>query len=224
VLERVAGEYEEKLAPAIERVWDDEIRDLRRDLVIWVQKMAEHVNWRPEYFEFSFGLKDDGRDSRSVPDPVLVDGRFLLRGSVDLIEEIPGQRVLRVTDHKTGKNRSTPDLVVGGGAVLQPVLYSAAVEQALGRRVLSGRLYYCTTAGGFVEHEIALTDAVRQRGLEVLEVIDRAIGEGFLVAAPREQACAWCDFRPVCGPREEERIAGKKADRLADLAALRNLP
>ena len=75
-----------------------------------------------------------------------------------------------------------------------------------------------------VEHEIALSDIVRARGLEVLEVIDRAIAEGFIVAAPDEGACTWCDFRAVCGPREEERVARKKADRLADLQALRAMP
>src|SRR5205823_7262146 len=86
VLERVAAEYAEQLAPAIERVWHDEIEELRRDLAIWVQRIAEHAEWLPEYFEFSFGLRDEGRDARSVPDPVVVAGRFLLRGSVDLIE------------------------------------------------------------------------------------------------------------------------------------------
>ena len=35
-----------------------------------------------------------------------------------------------------------------------------------------------------------------------------------LRAAPAERACTWCDFRPVCGPREEERITRKAADRL----------
>jgi len=224
VLEEVAAQYEEQLAPAIERVWHDEIRDLRRDLVIWVQKMAESPAWHPSYFEYSFGLHDDGRDPRSTPDPVLVDDRFLLRGSVDLIEQTPGQPLLRVTDHKTGKNRATPDLIVGGGAVLQPVLYGMAVEKALGQRVLSGRLYYCTTAGGFADHEIALTDAVRGRALEVLEIVDRAIGQGFLVAAPGERACTWCDFQSVCGPREEERVARKHAQPLTDLTALRDMP
>ncbi len=68
VLDRVATEYEEKLAPAIERVWRDEIDDLRRDLSIWVQRMADERDWMPEYFEFSFGLNDDGRDPRSLPD------------------------------------------------------------------------------------------------------------------------------------------------------------
>ena len=59
-----------------------------------------------------------------------------------------------MTDHKTGKNRSNPDLIVGGGSVLQPVLYSVAVERGLGKRVVAGRLFYSTTVGGFVEHEI----------------------------------------------------------------------
>ena len=223
VLDRVAADYAEKLAPAIERVWRDEIDELRRDLGIWVQKLADDDTWRPEYFEFSFGLNDEGRDPRSLRDPVLVDGRFVLRGSVDLIERKGGEDVLRVTDHKTGKNRSNPDLIVDGGRVLQPVLYSVAVAQGLGRSVEAGRLYYCTTAGGFADHPVPITDYTRSQGLTVLAIIDRAIEQGFLVAAPDKGACRWCDFRAVCGPREEERVAEKKPDRLADLAALRSM-
>src|ERR1043166_1675143 len=51
------------------------------------------------------------------------------------------------------------------GAVLQPVLYSAAVEQGLGKKVVTGRLYYCTTAGGFAEHPIPINDYNRNQGL-----------------------------------------------------------
>ena len=43
------------------------------------------------------------------------------------------------------------------------------------------------------------------------------------MAAPAERACTWCDFRPVCGPREEERIKHKAGDRIADLEALRSM-
>ena len=223
VLERVAADYAEKLAPAIERVWRDEIADLKRDLGIWVRKLAEPSAWQPTYFEFSFGLNDEGRDPRSLAHPVLVDGRFLLHGSVDLIERHTGLDVLRVTDHKTGKNRSNSDLIVGGGAVLQPVLYSAVIEQGLGKKVVAGRLFYCTTAGGFGEHEIPINDYTRGQGLQVLTIVDRAVENGFLVAAPAERACTWCDFRPVCGPREEERVRRKAADRLGDLDALRSM-
>ena len=145
----------------------------------------------------------------------------ILRGSVDLIEHDPVRDVLRVTDHKTGRNRSTPDLIVGGGAVLQPVLYSLAVERGLGKKVVAGRLFYSTTAGGFVDHEIQLDDYKRGQGLQVLAVIDRAVEMGFLPAAPGDRACGWCDFQPICGPREEERVRRKAADKLADLTALR---
>jgi ATP-dependent helicase/DNAse subunit B len=223
VIARVSADYAERLAPAIERVWRDEIDEIRRDLGIWLQKVAEPSAWRPMYYELSFGLNDEGRDPRSLPDPILVDGRFVLRGSVDLVEHRADLDVFRITDHKTGKNRSTPDLVVGGGAVLQPVLYSVAVEQGLGKKAVAGRLFYCTTAGGFIEHEIPVNDYTRGQGLQALTIIDRAVEQGFLVAAPAERACTWCDFRPVCGPREEERTKRKPADKLADLEALRSM-
>ena len=221
---RVAATYHEALAPAIERVWRDEVADIARDLRVWARRLPEAGGWQPEYFEFSFGLSDEGRDPRSAPDPVLVDGRFLLRGSVDLIEQKPGATLLRVTDHKTGKNRTTWKTVVGGGAALQPVLYSLAVEKILSTPVASGRLFYCTAAGGFADHEIPINDANRRAGLEALEIVDRAIELGFLPAAPADRACVWCDFRTVCGPNEEKRVRMKSQDKLGDLRALREMP
>jgi CRISPR/Cas system-associated exonuclease Cas4 (RecB family) len=222
VLDRVAAEYAEALAPAIDRVWRDEIDELRQDLGIWVQKLTDGGVWHPKYFEFSFGLSDEGRDPRSLRDPVVIDG-FVLRGSVDLIEHRDDLDVLRVTDHKTGKNRSTPDLIVGGGKALQPVLYSLAVERGLDKRVVAGRLFYSTTAGGFMEREIPIDGYARAQGLQVLTIIDRAVEMGFLPAAPEKDACRWCDFRSVCGPREEERVGRKSPDRLGDLLALRSM-
>jgi ATP-dependent helicase/nuclease subunit B len=222
VVDRVAAEYAEALAPAIDRVWRAEIDDLRQDLGIWVQKLTDGGVWHPRYFEFSFGLSDEGRDPRSLRDPVVIEG-FVLRGSVDLIEQRADLDVLRVTDHKTGRNRSTPDLIVGGGKVLQPVLYSLAVECGLGKKVAAGRLFYSTTAGGFVEREIPIDDYTRARGLQVLTIIDRSVERGFLAAAPEKDACRWCDFRSVCGPREEERVGRKSPDQLGDLLALRSM-
>jgi hypothetical protein len=223
VLDRVAAEYEEQLVPAIQRVWLDELNELRRDLLIWVRRLADDTSWVPTYFEFSFGLNDEGRDPRSLADPIVVDGRFVLRGSVDLVEYRHDLDVLRVTDHKTGRDRSTRDLIVGGGAVLQPVLYSVAVERGLGKKVVDGRLFYCTTVGGFAEHKIAVNDYTERQALQVLEIIDRAVEHGFLVAAPAERACTWCDFRPVCGPREEDRVKRTNKAPIPDLEALRSL-
>jgi CRISPR/Cas system-associated exonuclease Cas4 (RecB family) len=240
VIAAVAAKFEEDLAPAIERVWQDEIGDIARDLHVWVRRLAAapaagsagSAGWTPAYFEFAFGLpRDEGRDPASVPDPVLVDGRFKLRGSVDLIESrtaapeaSPSARMLRITDHKTGRNRTSWKTVIGGGAILQPVLYSLAIEQALKAPEQSGRLFYCTSAGGFAEHEIPINEANRRLGLEALEIVDRAIELGFLPAAPAERACAWCDFLSVCGPDERRRVANKAPDKLGDLEALRERP
>jgi ATP-dependent helicase/nuclease subunit B len=219
----VATRYKDELAPAIERVWDDEIASIGRDLRVWVRRLPNGDGWVPTYFEYAFGLRDqDGRDPASVDDPVLVDGRFVLRGSVDLIER-QGD-ALRITDHKTGKNRTTWKTVIGGGAILQPVLYALAVEQALGKPVKVGRLFYCTSAGAFTDHQIPLNEANRRMGIEALEIVDRAIELGFLPAAPGDRACTWCDFLPVCGPDEPRRVRNKAAEKLGDLEALREKP
>src|SRR4029450_6653225 len=85
---RVAEDERARLAPAIQRVWDDELAIMQRDLGRWTQMMAADKDcWVPQCFEFAFGLSDDrGRDAASLPGPVLIDGRFVLRGSIDLVE------------------------------------------------------------------------------------------------------------------------------------------
>jgi CRISPR/Cas system-associated exonuclease Cas4 (RecB family) len=108
--------------------------------------------------------------------------------------------------------------------MLQPVIYGLAVEEILTQPVREGRLFYATTAGGFAEHPVPLTEVNRRAGLEALEIIDRAIELGFLPPAPAERACAWCDFRPICGPDEPRHVRKKAAERLGDLLALRDMP
>jgi CRISPR/Cas system-associated exonuclease Cas4 (RecB family) len=104
------------------------------------------------------------------------------------------------------------------------VLYGLALEVATGELVKSGRLWFCTSAGGFKEIDVPISETTRRAGLEVLEVIDRAIEHGTLAAAPRSGACEWCEFRTVCGPHEEYRTGRKAAGRFADLEALRSRP
>jgi len=229
-VEEVAEQEHDQLAPAIERVWKDEIAAIRRDLRLWVDQIAHAEDgWVPMMFEWAFGLKDggplaEGRDARSRRDPVLLEGRFLLHGSIDLVEEHATTKALRVTDHKTGKYRGKDRMVIGGGRTLQPVLYSMALESALQRPVVQGRLYYATSDGGFRDVTIPINDVSRRAGLEALEIIDRAVETGFLAPAPDENACSWCDFRPVCGSTAERRSHRKSQDAMADLLALRRKP
>jgi ATP-dependent helicase/nuclease subunit B len=224
-LTRVAANYAELLAPAVDRVWQDEIAGIRTDLHIWARDLAAGTEWEPWLFEFAFGLPDaPGRDPNSQREPVTIDGRFILRGAIDLVERRHGTNILRVTDHKTSKNRSERGSIIGHGQQLQPVIYSLAVEAATGCTVESARFSYCTTAGGFSEHSVPINERTRRMGIEALEIIDRAVELGMLPPAPAEKACAFCDFLPVCGPNQERHARRKSREQIADLLELRNRP
>jgi CRISPR/Cas system-associated exonuclease Cas4 (RecB family) len=228
-LDRLAARYHEDLAPAIDRVWIDEVESMRTDLKGWVHHVANEAGeWVPIRAELGIGFPPEpGRDPRSVSEPALIDGVWKLHGIVDLIEaraRPTAEGELRVTDHKTGKDRTRQRMVVGHGEMLQPVLYGLAVEQALGRPVSQSRLFFSTVAGGYASRSVTLGVSERRHGLEVLEIIDRAVETGVILPAPRSGACISCDFRVVCGPWEETRVLRKDKTKLVDLRALRRLP
>jgi CRISPR/Cas system-associated exonuclease Cas4 (RecB family) len=235
VLNRVASRFEDKLAPAIPRVWEDGIDAIRADLREWLRRASESDDgWVPHKFELSFGLADRGRedeDPASVAEAVPIEFRISngesrileLRGSIDLVERHTSGK-LRATDHKTGKARARDGVIVGGGQHLQPALYALACEKLLDEPVESGRLYYCTSAGGFEERTVPLDDFTRGTAGIVIEIISRALEAGFLPAAPEKGACDWCDYRAVCGPLEYIRTSRKPDDLLYDLKRLREMP
>jgi RecB family exonuclease len=199
ILDSVAAKYQEKLAPAIPRVWKSEIEDLRTDLRGWLQHAARNDDdWEPVKFELAFG----------EPPITLAEG-VNLRGRIDLVEKSVSREVYRVTDHKTGKRPDTIPRWVGGGRSLQPLLYGLVAEQLLGSPVEAGRLLYATQRGGYTPVEIKLDERARQFLRKLLGDIDASIAGGFLPPAPAKDACGICDYRIVCGPYEERRL-GKK--------------
>ena len=225
VLGRVAEKYRQDLLPSIERVWDDTVAGIYADLIEWLRltaRDAEERGWQPAYFELSFGLpgrKDS--DDRSQTDPVPLDCGLNLRGSIDLIER-RRDGSLRATDYKTGKARAGDGERIAGGERLQPVLYALAMEKLFpGARVEGGRPYYSTSAGGFEDVHVPLDHEARDKADIVAQTIGRAIDTAFLPAAPAPGACRFCDYRPVCGPYEEERLRKKKGDELVHLKRLR---
>jgi RecB family exonuclease len=226
VLDRVAAENAEKLAPAIPRVWRSEIEDLRTDLRGWIQQVAAADDgWLPAYFEFAFGLPADAsRDPHSTGAEAVIEGGVRLRGAIDLIEKHPARGTLRITDHKTGKPPQELPKYIGSGALLQPLAYALAAESLLDASVESSRLSYCTERGGYQEIPFAVTPRSRAFFAHAMSLIDAEIDRGFLPAAPQSGACAWCDYLPVCGPNEEARIGKKRRDSLDALQDLRNIP
>jgi ATP-dependent helicase/nuclease subunit B len=235
-LNRRADRYHDELAPAIEKVWEDGIASVRADLREWLRRMADDARgWCPDRFELSFGLKDrEQADPASSDDPVALDFGLKFRGSIDLIER-HSDGAIRVTDHKTGKVRADKGVVVGKGKILQPVLYALAAEKLLRHEVAAGRLYYCTAAGGYEERVVELNRGLqsaagdtgktaRDVAAEVAGIIGGALTDGFFPAAPGDKECAWCDYRMVCGPHEEQRLKRKPPARLKSLTQLREMP
>ena len=230
VLDRVAAENEEKLAPAIPRVWRSEIEDLRIDLQGWIRHAAaDQGGWMPAHFEFSFGIQaplqeNELRDPQSTGVEAVLDGGVRLRGAIDLIEKHAVRGTLRITDHKTGKPPQELPKYVGGGALLQPLGYAMAAESLLGASTEVSRLSYCTQHGGYQEVPFDITPRHRAFFTHAMSLIDGEIDRGFLPAAPQSGACAMCDYLPVCGPNEERRTGRKRREPLDALQDLRNIP
>jgi hypothetical protein len=228
VVTEVAARYRDELAPAIERVWTDGIAAIHADLREWLRRASEDDSgYVPWHFELGFGVESrpgEHADPASVPDAVNLDCGIQLRGSIDLVERHPSG-LARVTDDKTGKYAGKRDQIIAGGTVLQPLLYPLAAEKLIGdqAKVSSGRLYFCTSAGGFAELVVPLDDRARAAAVQIAETIGEAIALPFLPAAPAKDACSLCDYRPVCGPHEERRVV-RKAKRLEALLALREAP
>ncbi len=227
-LDRVAGDYREQLAPAIERVWQTGVEDLRSDLRGWLQFVAANdAGWEPLHFEFAFGLaRSAERDPASTVEEAVLTAGVRLRGSIDLVERESASGALRVTDHKTGKRPDTIPLYVGGGKLLQPLLYGLAAQGILGETVGTGRLFYATQRGAYDVVRINVDEKSRQILTRLLANIDTSIANGFLPPAPQKDVCDRCDYRLVCGPYEElryEQTKDRRDERLDGLIEIRGM-
>jgi RecB family exonuclease len=224
-LDEAAARRHDEWAPAIERIWQDGVESIRADLREWLRRMSEDPSgFVPWKFELAFGLRDRrDADADSTREPIALDSGIRLRGSIDLVER-RDDGALRATDHKTGKVSVKVDERVQGGAALQPVLYALALEKRFPQQVVeSGRLYYCTAAGGFAERIVPLDGRARDAAATLAAAIDEALSTPLLPAAPKDGACRWCDYRVVCGPYEEQRTSKKPLDQLESLNRVREL-
>ena len=225
-LDEVTERFYEELAPAIERIWRDELERIRFDLRGWLRLEAKATEgFAPFRREFTFGMKPRGpADPASTLEVAKLESGLRLRGAIDLVEKRADGKV-RVTDHKSGKAWMPESAIVNGGQSLQPVLYTLAYEALTGEQVESSRLYYCTERGGYSERRVVTDEAALDVIAEFQRRLDEVIEEGFFPASPLPKfGCRFCDYISVCGPRMEIDAKRKQADpRLSPLNWLRNL-
>jgi RecB family exonuclease len=220
IFDEVATRYKDQFAPAIDRVWDDAMNEVRADVRRWLARLGAEAGWLPTHFELGFGLKNPDSDPASQEAPVELDFGLKLRGSIDAVDRA-GDRV-RATDYKTGEPRR-PGFVLDGGKFLQPVFYALALEKLFPHLAAEGgRAYFCTSRGQFQSVEVPADERARAVAARLHAIIDQSLKEAFLPAAPDREACANCEFQRVCGPYELERLRAKqKRGRLEPLDELR---
>lgn len=219
VIQEVTEKWRETLAPAIERVWEDAVEDLRLDVRYWLRELLES-DWQVVKLELPFGLGIPPHDEDMGP--VMLDSGLSLRGRIDAIEQRHGE--LRATDYKTGDAPAPSNAIIAGGRALQPALYALAIEKLFpSSRVVGGNAYYCTARGGFARRSVELDDWTRKAAAELARAIAAAFADAFFPAAPAQDACELCEFRVGCGPYERERVALKQSARLERLSELRKI-
>ena len=223
-LHRVSSRWREDLAPAIPRVWEDEMREIRIDARRWLGRLVDEARqWEPLHVEYQFGFGTPANGAAGHPEPAAIDGSWRLHGAVDAIDVATDGSALRITDYKTGANHFPREAVLAGGRMLQPMLYALAVEWMLHRPVRQARLDFCTTRGGFTTLPVEIGPYQRSQAALALTIINEAISKGLLHPAPLDGACAFCDFRSVCGPTEQSRWHVKDRAPLEPLFELRGL-
>jgi hypothetical protein len=114
---------------------------MRTDLRVWVDQLATNAEWEPWLFEFAFGLPGQpGHDPESLEGSG--DDRRPVHSSW-----VDRSRRAQTRDDDSARHRSQDgeepifeELFIGGGAQLQPIIYSLAVEEATNGTVESGPL------------------------------------------------------------------------------------
>ena len=232
---RVEEEVRERVAPAIDRIWQDQMDGLLGDLRGFLQRYAA-TGRMPLANELTFGMGAKApADPASRTEAAVLPGGLQLHGSIDVVERL-ADGAIQITDYKTGRasiETTRQQRILFGGRALQPLLYALAYEALSGTPTASGRLYYATIRGTYLE---TVVDAASEESQAVFEAfvggLDRATRNGRFPALPNPgvtyRVCDYCDYLPVCGPRPANHARTKAragfAAALDEVVQIRSLP
>ncbi len=232
---QVEEEVRERVAPAIGRIWQDQMDGLLGDLRGFLQRYAA-TGRMPLANELTFGMgARQPADPASRTEAAVLPGGLRLHGSIDVVERL-ADGAIQITDYKTGRasiETTRQQRILFGGRALQPLLYALAYEALSGAPTASGRLYYATIRGTYLE---TVVDAASEESRAVFESfvggLDRATRHGRFPALPNPgvtyRVCDYCDYLPVCGPRPAAHARTKAragfAAALDEVVQIRSLP
>jgi RecB family exonuclease len=238
LIETIAGEqiatWREKVPPASELAFGqrrDDILVACRTLLLLEEEHCREMT--PRFFEIPFGLpRAESRAAISSRDPVAIplgSGKsFLLRGSIDRVDEAPDGS-FHVWDYKTGGTwRHKEKLGIHGGRQIQHALYAMALEALLGRAGITAPVsrsgYFFPGRKGEGQRMPMTLDLSETR--DVLVRLLDLLREGLFPHAIARDDCRYCDYESVCGgATEAARRSAAKLEKatLPALAAFREI-
>ncbi len=185
---------------------------LKRYREIWEKPGYRDENHEAELFEEGRQILTRFHDkhAKSFHVPFAVEYKFEfehegipLTGMVDRIDALPDGR-LSILDYKTGKKLAAGRLDIDA----QLTMYQFACESQLGKEVGELIFYHLPT---LKEHRAARRGDPLVKELTA-RIVDTAegISEFRFDAKPTENACRWCDYKPLC-PIYKDQYAGMPA-------------
>lgn len=186
----------------------------------------------PRWFETAFGLPREASAGLGSRDPVEIPlgpgGSFLLRGSIDRIDEGPAGD-FHVWDYKTGGALGVKEEKgLHGGRQIQHAIYALALEALLARSGRSGAVsrsgyFFPGRKGQGQRFAIPLSTPGTQ---DVLNTLFDLLRGGQFPHTQDPNDCRFCEFTGVCG--EARIITGQSRAKLGEtgdsaLAAYRDI-
>lgn len=226
--ERIA-DFRERIPPASELAFGqrrDDILVACRTFLLLEEAHCREVS--PRWFEVPFGLpRAETRAAIASPEPVAIPisaaASFLLRGSIDRVDEAPDGS-FHVWDYKTGGAwRHKEGRGIAGGRQIQHALYALALEALLARAGIDGSVsrsgyFFPGRKGEGLRMPMALDDRATRSVL--VRLFDLLRAGSFPHATDRDD-CRYCDFEAVCGGAARSAEAASRKLEKSTLPALR---
>jgi ATP-dependent helicase/nuclease subunit B len=230
IAEETIAQWRERIPPRSEVAFGIQRSNILTACRTLLREEAAHCcEVTPRFFEVPFGLPREVRASKAAlasADPVEIDldgGRsFLLRGSIDRVDEAP-DGTFHVWDYKTGGTGSVREGAgLRGGRQVQFALYAMALEKLLERagtprRVTRSGYFFPGRKGEGQRMAMAVElEATR----DVLRRLFDLMSSGMFPHAPSPEDCRFCELETVCGGAESAGARARAKLEGSGLAAL----
>jgi len=193
LLDEKIEEVRNRRPPPGEAVFQRECDFLHRDLDVFIRRIRHD---KPEWLEleYRFGEGDRAVEIQTASGPVR------LRGAIDRVDRMNDRR-LRVIDYKTGRTYGYHGArPFNGGRRIQHVVYTLAAMELLERDVAVMEYQFPTLNG----ESATVSYPVDKLG-DLERAIDRLVRiarSDFFSATENSRDCTFCNYREVCGVRE----------------------